>query len=233
MVLLVGNRYKMGALSEVLKNRLNEDVIFLEENINILKQENEILSYGDVNYIIYDTEQYYNEAEEMIDIIKRIYRTNKARVILYVASTNPKNDIIKNAVAKQIKSFVCSSLTMAEQKDELEKAISGFYEANPTEDVIEAEKEVFKEHKKLNDFVEELYDAKQREEEKENTIIINKKTNTEVFFGIAIGMIKTILSIVSIILMSIALITLVYEESRVALFNVLTEIYNQVVNSFN
>ena len=233
MIILVGNELKMGGLSEVLQDRLNEEIIYIEENMNILNQENDILHLGkNVSYIIYDISQYFNEAEEIINIIKRIRRVNKAKVILYVETDNPKNELVKCAVASQIKSFINANKNLSQQKDELEKIITGFYEANLREDVLAVEEELREENKTLNEFVGELFDAKQREEEKENTIIINKKTNSEVALTFFTAFLKGIFAVISITLMSIAILTLLYEDSRLALFKVLENIYKEIIKMF-
>lgn len=233
MIILVGNELKMGGLSEVLQDRLNEELTYIKENINILNQENEILHIGkNINYIIYDISQYFNEAEEIINIIKRIRRVNKAKVILYVETDNPKNELVKCAVASQIKSFINANKNLSQQKDELEKIITGFYEANLREDVLAVEEELREKNKTLNEFVGELFDAKQREEEKENTIIINKKTNSEVALTFFTAFLKGIFAVISITLMSIAILTLLYEDSRLALFKVLENIYKEIIKMF-
>lgn len=233
MIILVGNELKMGGLSEVLQDRLNEELTYIKEDINILNQENEILHLGkNVSYIIYDISQYFNEAEEIINIIKRIRRVNKAKVILYVETDNPKNELVKCAVASQIKSFINANKNLSQQKDELEKIITGFYEANLREDVLAVEEELREENKTLNEFVGELFDAKQREEEKENTIIINKKTNSEVALTFFTAFLKGIFAVISITLMSIAILTLLYEDSRLALFKVLENIYKEIIKMF-
>lgn len=233
MIILVGNELKMGGLSEVLQDRLNEEIIYIEENMNILNQENDILHLGkNVSYIIYDISQYFNEAEEIINIIKRIYRVNKAKIILYVETDNPKNELVKYAVGSQIKSFINANKTLSQQKDELEKIITGFYEANLREDVVAVEEELRAENKTLNEFVGELFDAKKREEEKESTIIINKKTNSEVALTFFTSFLKGIFAVISITLMSIAILTLLYEDSRLALFKVLENIYKEIIKMF-
>lgn len=230
MIILVGNKLRLGGLAEVISTRLNEEFSFLEENINILNQENEILSFGkDISYIIYDATQYYNEAEELIEVIKSIYRVNKAKVILYVNTDNPKNDIIKSAIARQIKNFINANRQLGEQKDQLEKIISGYYDVNPREDVIEAEKEYIRQTKTLNEFVGELYDAKKREIAKEKTVIINKKRRSEVIISTLTAILKTVFTIISVILMSIAILCLIYTEPREAFFKVIANIYNEIL----
>lgn len=231
MVILVGDKYRLGGLKEVITKRLADDVKGIEENTNIKLQENDILALGEASYIIYDIDQYFNESEEIVDIIKRIQRTNKAKPILYVQSINPKNEVIKVAVSKQIKRFISEGTTLGEQKDQLEKILSGYYEANGREDVADIEAEVKEDVKSLNKFVEELYDAKKREVEKENTVIIHKKGTGEIILSAAGIFIRSIFGLISIVLMTIAVITLIYADTRVPLFNILNSILREILSS--
>ncbi|MDY6037492.1 MAG: hypothetical protein SPI74_00610 [Eubacterium sp.] len=230
MVILVGNKYRLGAMADVITKRLGEELIYLDENISIKAQENDILACGKADFIIYDMDQYFNEAEELIDVIKRIQRVNSAKPILYVATDNPKSELIKVAVAASIKGFINESRGLGEQKDQLEKIINGFYEVYEREDIVAAEREIEKEHKTLNAFVGELYDAKQREIEKEHTIIVNKKGELEVVFETAKIILKFIFAVITIALITIALITLVYTDTRMALFKVLDNIFNEMLS---
>lgn len=230
MIILVGNKYRLGALGDVIEKRLEDKLIYIEEKGSIKMQENDILAYGKADFIIYDIDQYFDEAEEIISIIKRIQRVNKAKPVLYVATDNPKSELIKAAVAASIKYFVNESRSLGEQKNQLEKIINGFYEVYEREDVIAVEKEIEEEHKTLNAFVGELYDAKQREEEKEHTIIINKKSRLEIAIGVATGIFKFSFAVLSVILISIALIALIYTDTREALFKVLDSIFNEMLS---
>lgn len=226
MILTVGNKIKLGGLIEVIKIRLGDDIKNVPENSNIRNQENDVLHEGrEAKYIIYDTDQYYNDSEEIIGVIKRIYRTNKAKVILVVPTDNPKNELVKEAVSNQLKYLICSSDSLGMQKDQLEKILSGYYDHNEIDEITEIEKEIADDNKRLNDFVGELYDAKQREEEKERTIIVNKKSTGEVIINFLVGAFKTIFAILSVILMAIAVITLVYTTTREAFISVMSEIW--------
>lgn len=232
MIIIVGSEYRLSAMAEVATKRLDENVGYIQENISIKNQENDILALGEAKYIIYDIDQYFDETVEIIDIIKRIQRVNKAKPILYVATDNPKSEIIKAAVAAQIKSFINESLSLGMQKDQLEKIINGFYEVHERDDVRAAEDEVNNDNKTLNEFVGELYDAKQREEEKEHTIIINKKGRLEVIIDVVISILKFIFAALSVVLIAIAIITLIYKDTREALFyvlnNTLKEIFSMI-----
>ena len=230
MIIIVGSEYRLSAMAEVVTKRLNENVGYIPENISIKNQENDILALGEAKYIIYDIDQYFDETVEIINIIKRIQRVNKAKPILYVATDNPKSEIIKAAVAAQIKSFVNESLSLGMQKDQLEKIINGFYEVHGREDVRAAEDEVNNDNKTLNEFVGELYDAKQREEEKEHTIIINKKGRLEVVIDVVISILKFLFAALSVVLIAIAIITLIYKDTREALFYVLDNTLGEILS---
>ena len=117
---------------------------------------------------------------------------------------------------------------LGEQKDQLEKILVGFFEANEREDVIAVQKEIDEDNKTLNAFVGELYDAKQREEEKEYTIIENKKTGSEVAINTIKWIFEIVFGAISISLMTIAIITLTYTETRTVLFKLLQSIRNQI-----
>lgn len=229
MIIIVGSEYRLSAMAEVVTKRLNENVEYIPENISIKNQENDILALGEAKYIIYDIDQYFDETVEIINIIKRIQRVNKAKPILYVATDNPKSEIIKAAVAAQIKSFINESLSLGQQKDQLEKIINGFYEVHGRADVSAAEEEINNDNKTLNEFVGELYDAKQREEEKEHTIIINKKGRLEVVIDVVIRILKFIFATLSVVLIAIAIITLIYKDTREALFYVLDNTLGEIL----
>lgn len=230
MIIIVGSEYRLFAMAEVVTKRLDETVGYIQENISIKNQENDILALGEAKYIIYDIDQYFDETIEIINIIKRIQRVNKAKPILYVATDNPKSEIIKAAVAAQIKSFINESLSLGMQKDQLEKIINGFYEVHERDDVRAAEDEVNNDNKTLNEFVGELYDAKQREEEKEHTIIINKKGRLEVVIDVVISILKFIFAALSVVLIAIAIITLIYKDTREALFYVLDNTLGEILS---
>lgn len=230
MIIIVGSEYRLSAMAEVVTKRLDETVGYIQENISIKNQENDILALGEAKYIIYDIDQYFDETVEIINIIKRIQRVNKAKPILYVATDNPKSEIIKAAVAVQIKSFINESLSLGMQKDQLEKIINGFYEVHERDDVRAAEDEVNNDNKTLNEFVGELYDAKQREEEKEHTIIINKKGRLEVVIDVVISILKFIFAALSVVLIAIAIITLIYKDTREALFYVLDNTLGEILS---
>lgn len=233
MIVFVGNKIKMGHLAEVLTARLGEEIIYVPEQTDIRRQENDVLiAAQNARAIVYDTQQYYNDGAELVDVIKRIFRTNKAAPILLVPTDNPNNEIVKAAISQQIRYLINCALPFGNQKEELEKILTGYYDHNINEQLADAEEVVAEEQKTLTDFVGQLYDAKQREEEKENTIIVQKKGTTQVVLDFLSGSLRTVFTIVSIILMAIAILTLLYSNTREALIENLTQIWSDICAMF-
>lgn len=156
MILCVGDSVKLGHLREALEQRLHQEVTFLPAAPDIRRQENDILLAAQgTDAIIYDTDAYYNDGEELIGVIKRIWRTNHAAPILLVPTDNPKNEIVKAALAVQIKNIINVALSPGEQKDQLEKILTGYYAANgDRKDIRAAEDEVAEDPDRLNRHIE-------------------------------------------------------------------------------
>lgn len=228
MILLVGDKDRLSGISEVIKTRTEEKYEYIKERNSILEQENDILAYQDVSYIIYDIDQYFDDTEEIIEEIKAISRTNKAKPILYVKTDNPRNEVIKEAVANGIKHFINESCSLTSQKDEFEKIISGYFEANGRDDIEKVKEEIEKDERKLNSFVKEIYEDSKREKRKEKTVIIKKKRESEVIIETLEKILKLIFSILITGLVSISLVTLIYKDTRLALFDVLIGIKGEI-----
>lgn len=87
-----------------------------------------------------------------------------------------------------------------------------------------AETVVAEENQEIKKFVGELYDAKQREEERENTVIINQKGTAEVLINSSVNVFKTVISIIVFILATIGLCTLIYPDIRAAFMKELVHV---------
>ena len=233
MILCVGDAIKLGHIVEALEQRLSEDVTFVPEQHDIRRQENDVLLAAQgARAIIYDTRQYYNDADELCESIKRIWRANHIDAILLVPTGNPNNEIVKAALQRQLKHIVNTSVSYGEQKAQLEQIFTGYLDANGREDIREAEQAVEEQTKTLNAFVGELYDAKQREDKAARTVIVRKKGTVQVLLDFLVGFVKTLATVVSIILMAIAVFALVYDNTREPLLHNLTEIWRQVAGNF-
>lgn len=230
MILCVGDSVKLGHLREALEQRLHQEVTFLPAAPDIRRQENDILLAAQgTDAIIYDTNAYYNDGEELIGVIKRIWRTNHAAPILLVPTDNPKNEIVKAALAVQIKNIINVALSPGEQKDQLEKILTGYYAANgDREDIRAAEDEVAEDTRTLTSFVGQLYDAKQREEEREHTVIVRKKGTPQVLLEALGTVIRVLFGAVSIALMAIAMLALLYDNTRELLLQNLQQLWQEI-----
>ena len=213
-----------------LEQRLHQEVTFLPAAPDIRRQENDILLAAQgTDAIIYDTDAYYNDGEELIGVIKRIWRTNHAAPILLVPTDNPKNEIVKAALAVQIKNIINVALSPGEQKDQLEKILTGYYAANgDREDIRAAEDEVAEDTRTLTSFVGQLYDAKQREEEREHTVIVRKKGTPQVLLEALGTVIRVLFGAVSIALMAIAMLALLYDNTRELLLQNLQQLWQEI-----
>ena len=224
MILCVGDSVKLGHLREALEQRLHQGVTFLPAAPDIRRQENDILLAAQgTDAIIYDTDAYYNDGEELIGVIKRIWP------ILLVPTDNPKNEIVKAALAVQIKNIINVALSPGEQKDQLEKILTGYYAANgDREDIRAAEDEVAEDTRTLTSFVGQLYDAKQREEEREHTVIVRKKGTPQVLLEALGTVIRVLFGAVSIALMAIAMLALLYDNTRELLLQNLQQLWQEI-----
>lgn len=127
------------------------DVVYLEPNKEIQEHENEILkliSSGDIKGIIYDIDQYMDDSDEIIKHISQIKEMTGVTTILFVPSINPKNIIVRKAIDRDLKFFISKSSNLSDQRNELVRTLTGFYnKENLQEDVIDIEAEK-KENKK-------------------------------------------------------------------------------------
>ena len=224
MILCVGDSVKLGHLREALEQRLHQEVTFLPAAPDIRRQENDILLAAQgTDAIIYDTDAYYNDGEELIGVI------NHAAPILLVPTDNPKNEIVKAALAVQIKNIINVALSPGEQKDQLEKILTGYYAANgDRKDIRAAEDEVAEDTRTLTSFVGQLYDAKQREEEREHTVIVRKKGTPQVLLEALGTVIRVLFGAVSIALMAIAMLALLYDNTRELLLQNLQQLWQEI-----
>ena len=136
MIIFVGNKLKGGFIEEVAANPdINETVSYIEPKHHIMDLMNDILARASsgCSNIIYDTEEFTDEAPVLVEAIVRIKSSNGAEPILLSPTTHINNEIISEAIDKGIKRFINSGTSMTEQKSELIRCITGFYEGEGNE----------------------------------------------------------------------------------------------------
>ena len=138
MVIFVGNELKGGFIKEVCSNpNIREEVRFIKPAPHIADLVNEILlaAKGGVSNIIYDTDEFMDDASVIADTIKSIYDGNGATPILLAPTTHINSEIISAALDKGINRFINSGASMSDQKSELIRCLTGFYEGNERADI--------------------------------------------------------------------------------------------------
>ena len=158
MIIFVGSKIDGNFASEVAKNR-NIEIVFVDKNSDITKQTNDILftikTHETPTHIIYDADQYNNDAEEIADEIIKIKNHNNAKPIVATISLHSGNVLVRACMDAGIKNFVNLSRGNFERKDALEKILTGYSDTNEFKEIEtikrirEEEKQHFDHFKKI------------------------------------------------------------------------------------
>lgn len=114
----------------------------IDAGADIRKMTNDILTYVhkeqlSVSIIVYDVDVFINDAKEIAAEIYGTANTINARPVVYMPSFLPESEMAKALLAKDIKSYVFSG-SASSLKDQLEKNITGYFEANGRKEIEEA-----------------------------------------------------------------------------------------------
>lgn len=122
MILFVGKKEK-GFFAEE-KGR----VAYIEPELHVEAQSEQILLYKEeVDTIIYDIEQYADEAEVIVSWVKKIEEALQVRTIIFSPGFSPKSEVIHLLWSAGIKNYIFT-VYLADQKEDLEYCLSGYYE---------------------------------------------------------------------------------------------------------
>lgn len=144
-MVFVGNIDRGYFIEEYCKKR-KIPFFLIEPKINIETQVNEILEYQKQDYTIFDIEQYIDEPKVLAEWIGKICSTNCSSPIIFAPGYRTYASVITALADSGVKYFVFSS-TLSDMKDEFEKCLNGFYDANPIEIITELQEEEEKEQK--------------------------------------------------------------------------------------
>lgn len=135
MIIFVGSKLK-GYFAEEVAAERDYDFAYVTEKSDITQQVNDILfaAKKSCKYILFDIEQYINPAEEIAKTIKTIAAATNALPIAYAPYFLPGAALPAALLDQDIKNFIQSG-TSADMKDQLEKNIGGFYEANTRKEI--------------------------------------------------------------------------------------------------
>ena len=129
MILYVGKE-ELGFFIAEVASRLKEEVIYMDRDSDISTQVNSILQLAETEHIIYDIDQYTNPAEEIVDIINRIHKTNHATVIILASGYMADSRILMQFRHAGFHNIITAT-AVADLKDQLQKCLNGYYDNNP------------------------------------------------------------------------------------------------------
>lgn len=136
MIIYAGDRAAGNFIYEVAKKR-NIEVNHIEENIDIKKQENDILfQLSKAKYLVTDIEQYINEADEIVESLDAIKKLG-AKIIVLTSSLSSDNLLISKLVDIDIKNFISKADNLSSMKNELEKNLTDYYDVNERKEIEE------------------------------------------------------------------------------------------------
>lgn len=138
MIIFAGDKIEGNFAEEVAKRR-GLQLIFVDKNVDIKKQTNDILfitrKQERPTHIIYDADQYNNEAEDIAAEIMKIKKYNNAVPVVATISLHEGNVLVRACIDAGIKDFVNLSRGNFERKDSLEKILTGFNDVHEVKEI--------------------------------------------------------------------------------------------------
>lgn len=155
-ILYIGDRARGVFIEEVCKSNANDGWVFdfIEASGHLKTYEPELLSkLAGYNYVVYDTEPYIDDAEDLAAIIESIYKANAVTPIVMVNTINPTNTMVKACLNRGIKRFINLGVgSVSDLKEQLVKNISNYYEANGREEVNQVKETIEEERANISRF---------------------------------------------------------------------------------
>ena len=133
MIIFIGSAEK-GYFAEEIAEKKGKEFGYVKSNSRIELQKIEILDYQDVEYMIFDIQQYLDSAEDIAKQITTIRNCNNATVIIYASGYMLRNKVLVELCKVGVKNFIIGT-TLTEIKQQLELALAGYYEANGFEEL--------------------------------------------------------------------------------------------------
>lgn len=127
MILFVGNQDK-GYFVQDVAEKLKLKCEYIKENIHIQNQVKEIMNHSDAcKYIVYDIEQYADDADEIVNWILKTQTAINCKSIIFAIGYNPGSEIISLLWKNGIRNFIFPNF-LGKQKEDLELCINGYFE---------------------------------------------------------------------------------------------------------
>lgn len=128
MILFIGKQ-ESGFFCEDVAEQRGLKCAYVPENLHIENQAKEVLRYKEVaRYAVFDIEQYADEPQEIESWILKIQDAIGVKIIIFAPGYSSESNIISGLYCKGIKNFIFS-VYLAEQKEDLELCIDGYFES--------------------------------------------------------------------------------------------------------
>ena len=137
MIVFVGAEDRGYWVRETAQIR-GEELEFVESSMTIQEQINEILRHSG-DYIIFDIEQYVDNAEALAEEIMQIGRAKSWTVVIYAPGYDRESRIVQQLMYQGIRYFVYSG-NFSEAREELERCLNGYYREPKEEELQEVAK---------------------------------------------------------------------------------------------
>lgn len=138
MIIFVGGEMK-GHFAYEVAERKGIGITFIPASYNIKDQVNDICDAAKegARYIIFDVDEYCDDAAVIADQISKIRKATGATPIILSPNISPENTLVRACLDEDIKAFICDGGTTADKKDELEKNMNGYFSANERQELQE------------------------------------------------------------------------------------------------
>lgn len=137
MIVFIGSKVK-GFFVEEIAEQKGMQAVFIESSHDIRNQINMILEVQGPKFMIFDVEQYTNDAETLANELQRIRKVNNAKIIIFAEGYLPNSTMIISLLKNEFKNFIFAT-SLGKKKDQLEKCMNGYYDANGMEELKDIE----------------------------------------------------------------------------------------------
>lgn len=147
-ILFTGDELKGYTFSEMK----DAETKYLGTCNSLNKQQSEImLSINEFkpDVIVYEMEQYFDEAEEVASIIAGIKKASGIKVVLHVPTDNPNNIVNRACFDQGLYNLLPSTLNPTDKKTEFAKFFTDYYEKSGTQNELAEKIEEAKEKQRL------------------------------------------------------------------------------------
>ena len=133
MIVFAGEQTKGYWLDEVVSG-IDQECMYVSKQYHIQEQVNEILAAGSCQYVIFDIEQYIDDADVIADYVNKICSANNAEPIILASGYLPTSEAVVTLIEQGISYFILAT-EVSEIKDQFLKCVNGYYKANGIEAV--------------------------------------------------------------------------------------------------